>query len=95
VGDAYTDNKKIEELLETGVTQVVVGSPMGLDVAEAIKIVERTSSRVCGTLLTTGKVYLSANPNGCPAAGRSFFTFFAQDSERWHKKAVIPALVGL
>lgn len=75
MGDAYTDNKKIEELLETGVTQVVVGSPMGLDVAQAIKIVERTSSRVCGTLLTTGKVYPSANPNPARRLGAPFLLF--------------------
>jgi 5,10-methylenetetrahydromethanopterin reductase len=40
-GDADTCNKKIAELLDTGVTQVAVGSPTGPDVEEAIKI--------CGT----------------------------------------------
>jgi 5,10-methylenetetrahydromethanopterin reductase len=40
-GDADACNKKIDALLETGVTQVIIGSPTGPDVEEAIKI--------CGT----------------------------------------------
>jgi 5,10-methylenetetrahydromethanopterin reductase len=37
-GDADLCIKKIQELLDTGVTQVVVGSPTGPDVEEAIRI---------------------------------------------------------
>jgi 5,10-methylenetetrahydromethanopterin reductase len=40
-GDADTCNKKIDGLLDTGVTQVIIGSPTGPNVEEAIKI--------CGT----------------------------------------------
>ncbi|MGA2885483.1 MAG: hypothetical protein WBW25_05710 [Halobacteriota archaeon] len=35
---ADTCNKKIDEVLDTGVTQVIIGSPTGPDVEEAIKI---------------------------------------------------------
>ena len=69
-------NKKIDELLDTGETQVVVGSPTGPDVEEAIRIVEQTSSRRLRDAVNDWKGLSVGQSQRLPGGWALLFYFF-------------------